>query len=247
MKKYAISVVVVLAVLAVTWSAFAQAQDRAGQREGMRERMANMSEEERTKFREQMRARFENMSEEERAKARQEMQQRGGGSRRGGSRRGGFMNAEDQQKAIKAIEVQLAKLKASAAQMPTPPQGGYQDMSDDERAKLRETMTKVMQTRQSALQAIMAQVAALQGRRQPAAEGARYIILSTDDLRPIQEAATKEKAEETGKLLQGLLSRGPGRGFGGGRPGGSRPQGGGERGSREGGGSRRGGRGVQQR
>ncbi len=217
MKKYAIPVVVVLAVLAVTLSAFAQAQDRAGQREGMRERMQNMSEEERAKFREQMRARG------------------------GGSRRGGFINAEDQAKAIKAIEDQLAKLKA--VKMPARPQGSFQDMSEEERNKLRETMMKVMQTRQSALQAIMAQVAALQGRRQPAAEGSRFVILSTGDLRPIMEAAKKENAEETGKLLQGLIARGSGRGFGGGRgpgggrPGGSgRPQGGGRQG-----GARRGG------
>ena len=233
MKKYAIPVVVVLAVLAVTWSAFAQAQDRAGQRG----RGQNMSEEERAKMRE----RFQNMSEEERAKFREQMSARGGAPRSGGSRRGGFISPEDQQKAIKAIEAQLAKLKESAAQMPARPQSGYQDMSEEERSKLRETMMNVMRTRQTALQAIIAQVAALQGRRQQEGERARFIILSTEDLKPIQEAATKEKAEETGKLLQGLLSRGSGRGgFGGGRPGGGgRPQGG-ERGGRQGGGSRRG-------
>lgn len=236
MKKYAIPVVVVLAVLAVTWSTFAQAQDRAGQRGGMRERMQNMSEEERAKFRERM----QNMSEEERAKFREQMGARGGAPRSGGSRRGGFVNAEDQQKAIKAIEAQLAKLKEAAAQMPARRQGGYQDMSEEERSKLRETMMTVMRTRQTALQAIMAQVAALQGRRQQEGERARFIILSTEDLKPILEAATKEKAEETGRLLQGLISRGSGRGgFGGGRPGGGRPQGG-ERGGRQGGGSRRG-------
>ena len=235
MKKYAIPVVVVLAVLAVTWSTFVQAQDRAGQREGMRGRMQNMSEEERAKFRE----RYQNMSEEERAKAREQMRARGGAPRSGGSRRGGFMSAEDQQKAIKAIEAQLAKLKESAAQMPARRQGSYQDMSEEERSKLRETMMTVMRTRQGALQAIIAQVAALQGRRQQEGERARYLILSTSDLTPIQEAAKKEKAEETGKLLQGLLSRGSGRGPGGGRSGGGRPQGG-ERGGRQGGGSRRG-------
>jgi hypothetical protein len=216
MKKYAIPVVVVLAVLAVTWSAFAQAQDRAG---GQRGRGQNMSEEERAKMRE----RFQNMSEEERTKFRAQMQQRGGGARR--SR----MSAEDQQKAIKAIESALAKVKA-AAQIQRP-QGGFQDMSEEERNKL---MT-AFRDRSTALNAIIAQVAALQGRRQQEGERARFIILSTNDLKPIQEAATKEKAEETGKLLQGLLSRGSGRGPGGG----GRPQGG-ERGGRQGGGSRRG-------
>ncbi len=191
MKRYAIPIVVVLAVLAVTWSAFGQAQDRAS----MRERMQNMSEAEREKFRAEIRA-------------------RGGGARRA------RVSREDQQKAIKAIEGQLVKLKAAAqVQMP---QGGYQDLSEDERAKLRQASMD----RRTALQAIVAQVALLEGRRQPEAEGARFIIINTNDLKPIQEAAAKEKAKETVGLLERLATRGTGRGFRGGRPGGQRPQGG---------------------
>ena len=191
MKKYAIPVVVVLAVLAVTWTAFAQAQDRAS----MRERMQNMSEEEMAKFREQM------------------------GTRGGGAGRS-RMSPEDQQKAIKAIEVALVKVKAAAqVQMP---QGGFQDLSEEERTKLRTAFTD----RSAALQAIVAQVALLEGRTQPEGEGARFIIINTEDLKPIQEAATKEKAEETGKLLQALTRRGSGRGAGGG---GGRQGGGGQR------------------
>ena len=190
MKKYAIPVVVVLAVLAVTWTAFAQAQDRAS----MRERMQNMSEEEMAKFREQM------------------------GTRGGGAGRS-RMSPEDQQKAIKAIEVALVKVKAAAqVQMP---QGGFQDLSEEERTKLRTAFTD----RSAALQAIVAQVALLEGRTQPEGEGARFIIINTEDLKPIQEAATKEKAEETGKLLQALTRRGSGRGAGGG----GRQGGGGQR------------------
>jgi len=193
MKKYAIPIVVVLAVLAVAWSAFAQAQDRSGQREGMRERFQNMSEEERAKFREQMRER---------------------------GMRTTRMSPEDQAKAIKAIEQQVAKLKA-ASQFKMP-EGGFQDLSEEQRNKLRQSFTD----RRAALQAIVAQVAQLQGRRQPEAEGAQFMIISTADLKPIQEAAVKEKAEETGKLLTRLAGRG--RGFGGRRPGtgGQRPQGG---------------------
>ena len=201
MKKYAIPILVVLAVLAVTWSAFAQAQDRASQREAMRERFQNMSEEERAKFRERM-------------------------SSRGGFR-GARMSAEDQQKAVKAIEEQVAKLKA-AVQVQRP-QGGFQDLSEDERNKL---MT-AFRNRREALQAIVTQVALLQGRRQPEAEGAQFMIINTVDLKPIQEAATKEKAEETSKLLARLAGRG--RGFGGRRPGqgGQRPQGGRQGGQRQ--------------
>ncbi len=196
MKRYAVPIIVVLGVLAVTLSTFSRAADRASQREGMRERMQNMSEEERAKFLEQMRA-------------------RGGGSRR--SR----MSPEDQQKAIKAIEEQLAKVKA-AAQIQVP-QGGFGDLSEEERNKI---MT-AYRDRRTALQAIVAQVALLEGRRQPEGEGARFMIINTMDLKPIQEAATKEKAEETGKLLQGLIARGAG-----GRPGGGRTQGG-QRGQRQ--------------
>ena len=193
MKRYAIPIVVVLAVLAVAWSAFAQAQDRAGQRESMRERFQNMSEEERAKFRERMRER---------------------------GFRGGRMSREDQEKAIKTIEQQVAKLKAAAqVQMP---QGGFQDLSEEQRNKLM----AAFRGRREAQQAIVAQIALLQGRRQPEGEGAQFIIINTADLKPIQEAATKEKAEETSKLLARLAGRG--RGFGGRRPGsgGQRPQGG---------------------
>jgi hypothetical protein len=190
MKKYAVPIIVVLAVLAVTLSTFSRAADRASQRE-----------------------RFQNMSEEERAKFREQMQQRGGGARR--SR----VSPEDQQKAIKAIEEALVKVKAAAqVQMP---QGGFQDLSEEERTKL----TTAFRDRSAALQAIVAQVALLEGRRPPEAEGARFIIINTEDLKPIQEAATKEKAEETGKLLQALTRRGSGRGAGGG----GRQGGGGQR------------------
>jgi NADH dehydrogenase/NADH:ubiquinone oxidoreductase subunit G len=225
MKKYLIPTVALLLVLVVAWTAFGQADERPRQR-GNRERMQNMSEEEREQFRAQMRERFANMSEEERAQMRQ----------RGGPRGGAFMmGGQSQDEAIKAIEAQLAKLKAAQF---TRPQGGYQDLSQDERAKLRKNITKTFQTRQQALQTIIAQVAALQGRRQPAAgAGAgQFMIINTGDLKPIQEAAVKEKATETTQLLERLIARGSGRGFGGrgGRgPGaGQRPQGG-QRGGRQ--------------
>ncbi len=90
MKRYLISIVVVLAVLVTAWAAFGQQQGRTRQRqqtEGMRQRFENMSEEERAKMRE----RFQNMSEEEREKFRAQMRSRGGFGR------GGFMGPEDQQ------------------------------------------------------------------------------------------------------------------------------------------------------
>jgi len=195
MKRYLIPIVAVVVVLAVVLAAFGQAE-RGGGRQ-------TLSQEERAKMRE----RFQNMSEEEREKFRAQMRERFS------SGRGGFMGREGQLEAIKAIEAQLAKLKAAQI---TRPAGGFRDLSEDERAKLRERMTKVFQDRQKALQTIIAQVARLQGRRQPVAEGAQYLIISTSDLKPIQAAAVKEKAKETAQLLQRLIARGSGRrGFGG--------------------------------
>jgi len=133
------------------------------------------------------------------------------------TRQGRGMGREERMKAIEAIETQLAKLKAEA-DIPRP-EGGFQNLSEDERAKFREQMTKVSQERQKVLQAIMAQLASIQGRREPAPEGAQYILISTADLKPIQESAVKEKAEETGKLLARLATRGQGRGFGSRQPG----------------------------
>lgn len=189
MKRYLISIAVVLAVLAVVLVSYSQAQDRDSQRQSMRERFQNMSEEERAKFREQMRA-------------------RGFGAR---------LSREEQEKVVKAIEEQVAKLKA-AVQVERP-QGGFQDLSEEERNKLRQSFTD----RRNALQAIITQVAALQGRTQPEAEDARFIIINTVDLKPIQEMAEKEKAKETSQLLARMAARGSGRGFfGGRRPGGQR-------------------------
>jgi len=142
--------------------------------------------------------------------------------------RGGFMGREERLKAIEAIEAQLAKLKAEADIQR--PQGSFQDMSEDERAKLREQMTKVYQERNKILQTIMAQVFQLQGRRAPEEEGVQYVILSTNDLKPVQESAVKEKAAETAKLIEGLIARASGqRGFGGRQGSGQGAQGGGQR------------------
>jgi len=143
----------------------------------------------------------------------------------------GFMGREERMKAIEAIEAELAKLKKES-DIPRP-EGGFQDMSEDERAKFREQMTKVRQEQQKVYQAIMGQLAGLQGRREPAPEGAQYLLISTADLKPIQEMAEKEKATETSQLLARLATRGQGRGIGGRRQG--TGQGGGQRGGQRGG------------
>jgi hypothetical protein len=133
------------------------------------------------------------------------------------TRQGRGMGREERMKAIEVIEAQLAKLKQEA-DIPRP-EGGFQDMSEDQRAKYMELRTKAREEQQKIYQTIMGQLAGIQGRREPAPEGAQYLLISTADLKPIQEAAVKEKAEETGKLLARLATRGQARGFGGRQPG----------------------------
>ena len=218
MKKYLISTVVFLVVLVVAWPIFGQQEGRrpGGDRQG-RGGPQNVSPEERAKMRE----RFQNMSEEEREKFRTEMRERFS-SGRGRSGRGGFA-PEEQLKAIKAIEEQCAKLKAGVESMSSGGRPSFQDLSEEERTKLRESFTKARQEREKAIQAILAQVARLQGQRPPAAEGGRFILINASELKPIQDLAVKEKAEKTAASLERLLRGGGPRGFGG--PG-ARPPGG---------------------
>jgi hypothetical protein len=161
MKKRLISIVVVLVALAVAWTTFA-ASGASGTRGGagrggmpgmseeerakMRERFQNMSEEERAKFREEMQARFGNMSEEERAQMRSRV---GGGPR---------LSQEEQLKAIQAIQDQLAKLKASVESASSPAGTNFRDLSEEERTKLRDRFTKAREARQTAIDAIRAEV-----------------------------------------------------------------------------------------
>lgn len=156
----------------------------------MRERMDNMSEEERAKFREQMRQRWQGMSEQERAQAR---------NRFGGRP----MSREAQLASIKAIQEQLTKLKAAVEASPT---GGtrtsYRDMSEDERAKLRERMGKQRETRMKAITAIETEVGKLKGPARPSEAMAQVAELTR-----IQALAKEENAPKTARALQGLIAR----------------------------------------
>jgi hypothetical protein len=143
---------------------------------------------------------------------------------RSGQSRGrrGRMSPEARLEAIKVIEAQLAKLKEEPQIQR--PQGSFQDLSEEERTKFIERMRTVRQERQKIFDTIIAQVAGLQGFRPSEEEGAKFVIVNTADIKPIQESAVKEKATETAELLEQFLARAAGqRGFGRGqRP--ERPQ-----------------------
>jgi hypothetical protein len=146
----------------------------------------------------------------------------GRGTGAGGAGRGGFMTPEEQQKVIEAIEQQVAKLKEGLKAQPRPE--GFADLSEEEKTQLREKFTKAREVRQAAIGGILAQLARLQGRMQPPAEGEQFIIVNTADLKAVRELAVKEKAKETEDRLTAMIER-PTRGFGGRGTGGARGEG----------------------
>lgn len=218
MKKKICLALIAAVVLTTAWTVFAQREGgstgRRGGGEGMflltpeqREKFRDMSQEERQKLMAEMREKWQNMSEEEREKARAQMRERFGG-------RGQRMGREDQLKAIEDVEKQLAKLK-KGIQAQSTERRSFQDMSEEERTKMREEFTKAREERNAAFKAIITQIARLQGQREPA-EGEELLIINTAQLKSIQELAVKEKAEETAQRLE-RLGRSRMGFFGGGR------------------------------
>jgi len=121
----------------------------------------------------------------------------------GGGGRGGFgMNREAQQKAIAALQEQVAKLKAFIEQAPSMQGRNFQDMSEEERTKMREEMTKRRDEQQKIMTAIDQQVNALKGGRQLATEHLQMMTPLKDAL----ASAQKENAKETAGMLQKLIA-----------------------------------------
>lgn len=201
MKRYIVLVVVILAVLTATFRAFGQNQgsaDQAEQRRNMRQRWENMSEAEREKFREEMRRnreRWENMSDEERAKLREQMRERF-------SARPPITGRDEQLKAIKAIELQVAKLKAAVEVMSPENREQMRELPEDERVELREKMMTAMRERQTAIRTIEQELVKLRAPGRPAAESQTRI----NELKAIHNLALREKAPQTADRLEKLIA-----------------------------------------
>jgi DNA anti-recombination protein RmuC len=112
---------------------------------------------------------------------------------------------EAQGKAIAAIQEQAEKLKTafeeSAKRMAS--FRNWQDLSEDERAKLREEGAKRREEWGKMLEEIEQQVAMLKGRRQLSAEHEEAIA----EFKKIQEMAEKENADETAKHIEELIAK----------------------------------------
>ena len=122
--------------------------------------------------------------------------QAGGGGGRG---RGGFgmMGGEAQQKAVADLQEQVAKLKALVDAGAKAMAGGYQNMSEEDRAKMKERRTE----QQKLVTAIQANVDRFR-LFQIAAEYNQDITA----LKDAQAAAEKEKAKETAQMLGKIIA-----------------------------------------
>ena len=201
MKRYIVSIAIVLAVLMVAFKAFGQNEEKAGreeQRQDIRQKWEKMSPEEREKFKAEMlesRKKWENMSDEEREKLRAQMRDRFG-SRAAGIRR------DEQVNVIKAIEEQVTRLKAAIEVTAPENRDRLRDLPEDERTKLREKMMAAMRERQTAIRAIEQELAKLKGPGRPAAESEARL----NELRAIHKLALKEKATQTADRLDKLIA-----------------------------------------
>lgn len=194
MKRYLIPIIIVLMVLAVAWPVLAQSEGTEGGRsrsEGQG-RFQGLSEEERAKMKEK----FQNMSEEEKEKLKAQM-------REGFAGRGPMLGREEQLKAIKVIEEQLAKLKKVVETGPERVE--YRKLREgtpEEQAKLRESWEKARQERQGLINGIQEQLTMLVGPRPQITRPA----LPIKELKEIQALAVKENAKGTAESIEKLIA-----------------------------------------
>jgi septal ring factor EnvC (AmiA/AmiB activator) len=119
-----------------------------------------------------------------------------------GGGRGGFgQMREAQVKAIAALQEQVGKLKAMMEQQPAA-RGNFQDMTDEERTKMREEMTKRRDEQTAIIAAIQQQVDTLKGAR----------LMMTDHqaamtpLKDLLASAQAEKATATAAKIEKLIA-----------------------------------------
>jgi len=200
-------IAVVSAVLITAFNAFGQDEEtpaqkvqrlrREQQTRAQRQRFENMSPEEREKFMaemEQRRKQYQNMSDEERAKLREQMRERAGS-------RPGSLGRDEQLKSIKAIETQLAKLKAAVEAGVPENREQLRELPQEERLKIREKTMMATRERQTAIRAIERELTRLRGSSRPA----RVSDARLGELREIHKLAIKEKATQTADRLDKLI------------------------------------------
>ena len=132
--------------------------------------------------------------------------QAGGGEGRGGGRGTGMRGRGTQrlQDAIAAIEAQLTELKKNVEAQASMRRGRQEGEtpSEEEIAKMREQRTKLREQQQAATAAIEQQVMILKGNQLQAEHQAEI-----DELKAIEDSATKENATATAKMIQDIIAK----------------------------------------
>jgi hypothetical protein len=119
-----------------------------------------------------------------------------GGGQRGAAQR------EAQMKALAAVQEQVAKLK-TLMEAPQGMQGrSFQDMSEEERTKMRESFTKRREEQQQVFAAIDQELAKLKGGRQLMTEHEQAVT----PLKDLLASAQKENAKETAGKIEKLIA-----------------------------------------
>jgi hypothetical protein len=126
-----------------------------------------------------------------------------GGTGAGGQRGGFGQNREAQQKAMAAIQEQLGKLKAMMEQAGQGMQGrNFQDMTDEERTKMREEMTKRREAQTKIMADMQQQLDTLKGGRQLMTEHQAAMA----PLKDLLASAQAEKATATAAKIEKLIA-----------------------------------------
>lgn len=111
-----------------------------------------------------------------------------------------------QLKAIETIQEQTGKLKAAMEESArgAEARGRWQDLSEEERAQLRQRWTKRREEWQKMVEVIEHELARLKGRRRLTAEYEEH----ANELREIYQLAVKEKANKTAEYVKQLIAKG---------------------------------------
>ena len=138
-----------------------------------------------------------NMSPEERRQFQAQMRQRRGSSN--------FRTDQGEQlKAIEAIQEQLEKYKTALQNVNRKALLNYKELSEEEKTKLTQTMTKSAYERQKALTIIEEKLPLIRGtQRRPETEP----LMPVPELKSIHQLAIREKAQQTAERLDRLIRR----------------------------------------
>jgi len=175
MKRYIIPICTVVAFLLVSWAAFGQEEEKPRQKGISRQSLMNMTSEQRRQFQAQMR------------------QKRGSSNIR--------KDQPDQLKAIEAIQEQLVKYKTALQNVNREGLLNYEKLSEEEKTKLTQNMTKAAYARQGALTTIEEKLPVIRGRQ------STEPLIPIRELKSIHQLAIQEKATRTAQRLESMITR----------------------------------------